>query len=204
MKTMGIGENADCFICRACNDDPSSPPLDRPLRRVSGVGAVLTGAGPLGEGYVLIVPHAHCGDIATAISLEPKFLDFIEERLAEYERLFGPYTLWEHGSAMLDVRTSGCVEHAHLNVITKTPLAAPADARPVRDWTQFAGGAGAPYLLLGSSGEQLQVGTDSGVAQHYRRQWAKAVGEADRWDYALTGGLELQQATAAKYERGEG
>lgn len=188
-----------CFVCVACSGDPSTPLLDRPLRCKQGVGAVLTGAGPLSAGYVLVVPHAHCGDIATAIALDAAFLDFIQQSLAEYEELFGEYTVWEHGSAALAMRTSGCIAHAHLNVIPKTPLEVPPDARPIGTWSDLARHANVPYLLLGGSGQHLQVGVDTGMSQHYRRQWASAVGRADLWDYALTGGQELQQATAARY-----
>ena len=193
-----------CFVCMACSGDPSTPLLDRPLRRKHGVGAVLTGAGPLSVGYVLVVPHAHCGDTATAIRLDPAFLGFVQQSLAEYEELFGEYTVWEHGSSALGMRTSGCIAHAHLNVIPKTPLAAPPDARLMSTWSDLARQAAAPYLLLGGSGQYLQVGVDSGVTQHYRRQWASVVGEADLWDYALTGAQELQWTTAVRYGAWEG
>jgi len=189
----------DCFICVACSGDLDVFPLDRPVRWEPGVGAVLTGAGPLDVGYVLVVPERHYGDIATAIRLDTAFLDFVQRSLVEYEELFGEFTVWEHGSASLGVRTSGCVAHAHLNVIPKIPLAPPPDARSVASWSDVGRLAMSPYLLLGGSGEALRIGADSGVSQHYRRQWASFVGEADRWDYAVVGASELQWATAARY-----
>jgi hypothetical protein len=138
-------------------------------------------------------------DIATALGAHPPFLGFVRRILAEYKELFGDYTFWEHGSASLDVRTSGCVAHAHLNVIPKTSLAAPPESRTIRNWSDLAREAVSPYLLLGGSDEPLRLGEDSGVSQHHRREWARILGNADRWDYALAGGSELQKATAERY-----
>jgi hypothetical protein len=78
MDTNGI-TFTDCFICTACGGHPGTPPLDRPLRREPGVGAVLTGAGPLGLGYVLIVPelarHRHRPRGPSALSrIRPAYL----------------------------------------------------------------------------------------------------------------------------------
>lgn len=188
-----------CFICQAFTGNPALPALDRPVRCERGIGAVLTGAGPLGPGYVLVVPEVHYGDIATAIRLHADFLGFVERSLVEYERLFGEFTVWEHGSASLGVRTSGCVEHAHLNVIPKVDLAPPPEAQAVAGWSQVARSVKSPYLLLGGSGQPLTIGTDSGISQHYRRQWACITGDADRWDYAMAGNADLQRATAARY-----
>jgi hypothetical protein len=189
----------DCFVCTACASGRGTPLLDRPLRRADGIGAVLTGAGPLSIGYVLIVPQGHIADIATAIRLNPAFLRFVEESLAEYQQLFGEYSVWEHGSAALEIRTSGCVAHAHLNVIPKVPLSPPLDARPMSTWSDLGEQAVAPYLLLGSSDSHLQIGPDPGISQHFRRQWASIVGQPDLWDYAVTGAQDLQWATAARY-----
>ncbi|MFE2058388.1 hypothetical protein ACFQ6U_09750 [Streptomyces sp. NPDC056465] len=160
---------------------------------------MITGAGPLAIGYVLIVPDRHVGDIATALRADGSFLSFVKRALAEYEELFGKYTVWEHGSASLDVRTSGCVAHAHLNVIPEASFAPPANSRALDDWADLAGVSSSPYLLLGGSGASLLVGDDSGVSQHYRRAWAQRVGDVDRWDYALPGGTDLQTATAERY-----
>lgn len=192
----------DCFICASCTGGPEVPDLDRPLRRQPGVGAVIAGAGPLRIGYVLIVPEEHYGDIGTAIRQNPSFLTFMVRSLDHYETLFGKYTLWEHGSAMLPGRTSGCVEHAHLNVIPQVPLSAPDDALSIGTWSEFARSAVAPYLLLGGSHGDLLLGRDSGISQHYRRQWAAEVGEPERWDYALPGGSRLQRETMTRYLTG--
>ncbi|MGW4368027.1 hypothetical protein ACWEKT_20520 [Nocardia takedensis] len=152
-------------------------------------------------GYVLIVPDVHYGDIATAIRLHKGFMEFVHESLAEYREIFGEFTVWEHGSAMLDERTSGCVAHAHLNVIPKMTFSPPPHARWVDSWTEFAAQARSPYLMLGHSGESLQVGDDSGVSQHYRRQWAQHIGSPDLWDYAVVGSMDLQWETAESYRQ---
>lgn len=188
-----------CFICVACSGDPRAPSLDRPLCRQPGVGAVIAAAGPLGPGYVLVVPERHFTDIASALRLHPGLRDFVERSLTEYETLFGEYTVWEHGSAVLDIPTSGCIPHAHLNVIPKTSLTKPTDAHTVCTWDDFARLARTPYLLLGGSGPELCFGRDSGISQHYRREWARLVGQMDRWDYAVGGIPGLQQETATRY-----
>jgi hypothetical protein len=194
----GSQARVGCFICMSCSGRPNTV-LDEPLRSSPSVGAVIAGAGPLGVGYVLIVPVDHVGDIASALRQCPGFRDFVEHSLAEYESLFGSYTTWEHGSPTPGLHTSGCVTHAHLNVVPRLPLSAPPSALTASGWQDFAERASAPYLLLGGNGEPLQFGPDSGISQHYRREWARYVGEEDLWDYALGGIPDLQKQTVSRY-----
>ena len=156
----------------------------------------------IGDGYVLIAPAHHHPDLATAISRDSSFIHFLEEALAEYLLLFGEYTYWEHGSAESNGRSSGCIAHAHLNVIPKQPLDNPDASGPLRDWRLLPESAYRPYLLLGGSDRITMVGPDSMVVQHYRKQWANLVGRSDEWDYAVGGDIGPLEETISTYEDG--
>lgn len=149
---------------------------------------------------MLIVPERHFTDIASALRGQPGFLAFVDACLEEYGDLFGDYSFWEHGSpATAGQPSSGCVEHAHLNVIPRTPLTRPRDSRTATTWAEVARRATSPYLLTGSSCAAIEFGTDSHVSQHYRREWARHTGHADLWDYAVGGIAGLQRATVERY-----
>lgn len=196
---------ADCFLCDASTGDDSLPWHDRPLSLDPSRGVAIAGLGGFGVGYILVAPAAHHTSLLQAAHNDPTFPRFVCRTLQHYEHRFGNYTFWEHGGAPGGGRQSACIEHAHLHVAPGRILL-PQPPRPReyldlhhalsdREREAMTGG----YLLMGHRGEACYVGDDVCEAQHFRRAWARAVGQPERWDYLLAEDPQITRATIKQF-----
>ncbi|MCO6003393.1 hypothetical protein NE236_00175 [Actinoallomurus purpureus] len=200
-----------CFLCRAAAGATDIPWTDRPLWLDPRYGVLVPGLGGLSAGYVLLAPVDHHHNLASA-SLDTGggadgFTDFVHALLTYLRAKMGSLTYWEHGGGYRPgVRSSACVEHAHLHIVPGTldlPLPPGHRSYPSigRALAALVGRSEVKdgYLLMGHSPGHCFVGRDVGISQYYRREWARLLGRADEWDYLLSEDPELTRKTIAAF-----
>src|SRR5690349_2147140 len=110
----------DCLFCQVyAADDQDLPWYDRPLIRQDKVGVAVCAVGAFVPGYVLISPAQHESSVqALAARAAPAFLAFVDRVVEIVERMYGPSTLFEHGSCRAEERRrSACITHSHIHVV---------------------------------------------------------------------------------------
>lgn len=185
----------DCFLCAANGRVSDSIPwFDRPLIHEAGVGVALSTVGALTPGHLLVSPIDHTQSVR---DLPPDrreaFLAFAQQVQQRLEKIYGPVTLFEHGSCRdTRQRRSARVAHAHLQLL---PGRYRLDRLPL--WVNSFDSLGRlfdaagkldtnlGYLLHQEPGGSACLAADIGMSQYFRRHIAEAVGEPDDWDYAL-------------------
>ncbi|MBU2665981.1 hypothetical protein KOI35_20935 [Actinoplanes bogorensis] len=184
----------DCLFCEVyATDDQALPWYDRALIRQNQVGVAMCAVGAFVPGYLLISPAQHESSVqALATSAAPDFLIFVDRVVAEVERMYGPSTLFEHGSCRAEERRrSACITHSHIHVV---PGAYSFDllGLPVRPLGTLADLVKVPaaeradgYLMYREPGGLVQYSPDAAVSQYFRRHIARMLGRPDEWDYAL-------------------
>jgi diadenosine tetraphosphate (Ap4A) HIT family hydrolase len=194
----------DCLFCHVyATDDPELPWYDRPLIRQDQVGVAMCAVGSFVPGYVLISPAQHESSVqALAAEAAPDFLKFVDRVVDTIEGMYGPSTLFEHGSCRAEERQrSACITHSHIHVVPGTysfnqlalptrPLGKLADLVDVPSAEREDG-----YLMYREPGGLVQYSSDAGVSQFFRRHIARMLGRPDDWDYALFPQRENIQAT---------
>jgi hypothetical protein len=193
----------DCFLCAAAFGAKDLAWHDRPLWLDPRAGLMVAGLGGFSPGYVLIAPLVHELNLRrTAASQADKFTAFVEVALGFLVQRFGPVTFWEHGAPSIrDTRRSTCIDHAHLHAapgtlsLPKPPLGQTFSSlgAALTEKTNLRESDG--YLLLGWTEGNVVVGADVMVSQYYRREWAKAVGRPDEWDYLVAEDSVITKAT---------
>jgi hypothetical protein len=135
-----------------------------------------------------------------------ELLRLLEHVRSHIGRIFGPATIFEHGSCQaFDGRRSACVAHSHVHVI---PGKYGFD-RLKLNFTAFAslqamlaaadGCPGAGYLMYQEPGGQVHYAADPGISQFFRRHIAMVLGEPDTWDYAAVPRWDNVRATQLKF-----
>jgi diadenosine tetraphosphate (Ap4A) HIT family hydrolase len=199
----GMGSTpADCLFCRATRSIPDDLQWhDRPIARVPGVGGVIPGLGAFVPGYVLVFPEQH---VESTLRIRGQagsaFGDLLSRTIRSVTEVFGPVTVFEHGScSQRNLRRSACIDHAHTHIMPGVyglssfmpkPFGQPAD--PMEQTLK----ADVGYLLLDELPYGPQYGPDPGVSQFMRRCIAVKLGIPDEWDYLLFPRLENVTETA--------
>ena len=203
----------DCLFCQVyAAEDQELPWFDRPLIRKHQVGVAMCGVGAFVPGYILISPAQHQSSVqAFAADAAPDFLAFVEDVVGVVERMYGPSTLFEHGSCRAEERQrSACITHAHIHVLpgaysfsllglSVRPLGTLADLVNVPP-AQRADG----YLMYREPGGLVQYSPDAGVSQYFRRHVARMLGRPDDWDYAVFPQWENVRATQDAFPHSAG
>jgi diadenosine tetraphosphate (Ap4A) HIT family hydrolase len=181
----------ECLFCRATRSMPDDLEWhDRPLAHVPGIGAVIPGLGAFVPGYVLVFPEQHVeSTIRIPAAVGPAFADLLSRTVSSVTEVFGPATVFEHGSCSLrNVRRSACLDHAHTHVIpgvyglsnAMREVLNPFSEHPIRNLEAHMG-----YLMLDEPPHGPRYGPDPGISQYLRRGIAAKVGVPDEWDYLL-------------------
>ena len=196
------GMLADCLFCQAARSIPDDLQWhDRPISRIPGVGAVIPGLGAFVPGYVLVFPEQHVqSTLHIRGAAGSAFCDLLSWTIRSVTEVFGPVTVFEHGScSQRNRRRSACIDHAHTHVMPGVyglssfmmkPFSLPAD-RIERTLDPDAG-----YLLLDEPPHGPRYGPDPGISQYMRRCIALKLGIPDEWDYLLFPRLENVTETA--------
>jgi diadenosine tetraphosphate (Ap4A) HIT family hydrolase len=202
MYTESITQvSSDCLFCQAIGFIPDNLRWhDRPLVRIPGVGAVIPGLGAFVPGYVLAFPEQHVeSTLRVPRKVRPAFNDLVSRTAQTVSEIFGPTTIFEHGScALRDTRRSACLDHAHTHILPGLYGLSEAVPEPVGrspdhhgpTWNPDAG-----YLLLDEPPRGPRYGIDPGISQYLRRCIATKLGIPDEWDYLLFPRMDNVQET---------
>jgi diadenosine tetraphosphate (Ap4A) HIT family hydrolase len=200
-----INGSSDCLFCQVLSVPPHDLRWhDRPLARVPGVGAVVPGLGAFVPGYVLVFPEQHVastlrvpGDIGAA------FNDLLCHTVEAVTTVFGPVTVFEHGSCLRrDLRRSACLDHAHTHILPGFYGLSSAIVDPhygVTNHVEWALADDLGYLLLNEPPHGPRYGIDPGVSQYLRRCIAAKLGIPDEWDYLLFPRLDNVRETVRRF-----
>jgi diadenosine tetraphosphate (Ap4A) HIT family hydrolase len=198
----------DCLFCQVnAADDQQLPWHDRPLIRQDRIGVAMCAVGAFVPGYVLISPAQHESSVqALAAEAAPDFLAFVDSVVDAVEHIYGPTTLFEHGSCRAaERRRSACITHSHIHVLPGVysfnrlglparSLGTLADLGKIPPAERADG-----YLMYREPGGSVQYSPDAGISQYFRRHIARALGRPDDWDYALFPHWENIRATQAAF-----
>lgn len=204
VTAFGDVDEADCFICATTQSDSDSVPwYDRPLIHEPGVGVVVSAVGAFVPGYVIVAPEMHTRSIRD-LPRGPRgeWLRFAQSARFHIERIYGPVTIFEHGSCQwLDGRRSACIAHSHINVVPgeyrfdrlALRFATFESLEAMFSATETCHGAG--YLMYQEPGGLVHYAADPEISQYFRRHIAAALGEGDEWDYAAVPRWDNVRAT---------
>ncbi|MFI5781155.1 hypothetical protein [Nocardia sp. NPDC051570] len=180
----------DCFLCGILPQAATTLPWhDRVLMSRKGIGYAVPALGALAPGHVLVVPEGHWTSTSTIFDGAHDFSVFATQVLRRVEVMFGPTTVFEHGTCSEDIRRSACVTHAHLQMIPGIfSLATLADTSPrcsLRSLAEFIGSGREPrgYVMYQEPGNAVQFMPDPQISQIVRRHIAAALGRPFEWDY---------------------
>ncbi|MDY7089691.1 MAG: HIT domain-containing protein, partial [Actinomycetota bacterium] len=200
----------DCLFCQIYEtDDHELPWYDRALIRQGEVGVAVSAVGAFVPGYILVAPAQHESSVqALAADATQDFLAFVDRVVEVVEQLYGPSTLFEHGSCRAaERRRSACITHSHIHVV---PGAYSFDllGLPVRPLGSLAELVKIPaaeradgYLMYREPGGPVQYSPDAGRSQYFRRHIARMLGRPDEWDYALFPHWENVRATHDRFSQ---
>lgn len=184
----------DClFCCVASLPEGQLPWHDRPVIKEPGIGAVIPAVGAFVPGYVLISPAQHRSSLQNLpAEVAFRFVDFVGGVLARIEAIFGPATIFEHGSCRSEERRrSACLTHSHIHIVPGA-YSFGTLGLPVRLYGGFSdlllAGDGEKldgYLMFREPGGPVCYAPDLGVSQYFRRHIARVLDCPDEWDYAL-------------------
>ncbi len=177
---------------------------DQILVHVPHVGAVIAGLGAFAPGYVLVFPEQH---VRSTLSISkddyPLFADLLADTIQRVTTVFGPPTIFEHGSCMLDnTRRSACLDHAHIHLLPgsyELSSNAQEDAVIVFGRRPKIITAATGYLFVQEPGAEPVYVSDPGVSQYFRRKVAAKLDFADEWDYLLFPRLENVLQTIKRF-----
>ncbi len=203
-------EEADCFICAANQDDPDSVPwYDSPLIRKLGVGIAVSAVGAFVPGYVIVAPETHTPSIRDLPQgTRGEFLRLLRSVRSCIERIYGPATIFEHGSCQeFDGSRSACITHSHVHVVPgkygldRLTLGFTAFESLEAMLAAADASQGAGYLMYQEPGGSVHYAADPGISQFFRRHIAAALGEAEAeaWDYAAVPQWDNVRATQLKF-----
>jgi diadenosine tetraphosphate (Ap4A) HIT family hydrolase len=182
---------SDCLFCQVVALIPDNLRWhDRPLVRIPGIGAVIPGLGAFVPGYVLVFPEQHVeSTLRVARKIRPAFDDMVSRTAQAVTEIFGPTTIFEHGScSQPDTRRSACLDHAHIHILPGLYGLTKLVTEPIgcsHDHPGSARTADAGYLLLHEPPHGPRYGIDPGISQYLRRCIATKLGVPDEWDYLL-------------------
>lgn len=200
-----LGRSRDCLFCQVTSTP--SPDLrwhDRPLARVPAVGAVVAGLGAFVPGYVLVFPEQH---VESTVRIHPDtgaaFDDLLHRTVETVTAVFGPATVFEHGScSSRESRRSACIDHAHTHIIPGVYGLSRAIADRcdhTRGQLELYDSADLGYLMLQEPESNPLYTADLGVSQFFRRCIAARLGISDEWDYLLYPRFPNVRETIARF-----
>jgi diadenosine tetraphosphate (Ap4A) HIT family hydrolase len=202
----GINRSRDCLFCQVLGVAPQDLRWhDRPLTRVPGVGAVIPGLGAFVPGYVLVFPEQHVeSTLRVSRDIGEAFNDLLYHTIDSLVALFGPVTVFEHGSCSRgDLRRSACLDHAHTHILPGFYGLSSAIVDPhygARNPISGALAADLGYLLLDEPPDGQRYGVDPGVSQYLRRCIAAKLGVPDEWDYLMFPRLDNVRETVKVFQ----
>jgi diadenosine tetraphosphate (Ap4A) HIT family hydrolase len=200
-------EERDCLFCQVLRVSSDELPWhDKILARAPDVGAVIAGLGAFVPGYVLVFPEEHT-ESTLRVSLRERFLEFADRTVSRVTAVFGPATIFEHGSCTAPgARRSACLEHAHLHVLPGSyKLAGSMQQWPVKvldnigyalKGSQLSEG----YLYLREPSGAVWYAPDPRVSQYFRRKVAAYLNTPDEWDYLMFPRLDNVRETIHRFE----
>lgn len=156
---------------------------------------VAAGLGALAEGYVLIIPKLHYLSVREMPSTLISEVTDLKVRLrARIEALYGPMVFVEHGTASEERRGGSCIDHVHVHAFPcSTELGSllrvsfpEIRLHSLHDLKTVSNGESAYILLEDQRGGMFYYDTGNQAhSQFVRRLWAKSVGKAGEWDWAV-------------------
>jgi hypothetical protein len=199
-------EEEDCLFCQVLRVTSDELPWhDKILARVPDVGAVIAGLGAFVPGYVLVFPEEHTESTLRVGPLE-RFLEFVDRAVSRVTAVFGPATIFEHGScATPGARRSACLDHAHLHVLPGSyQLAGSIQQRPTKllndiGYALRGSEASEGYLYLREPSGAVWYAPDPRVSQYFRRKVAEHLNAPDEWDYLMFPRLDNVRETIHRF-----
>lgn len=179
-----------CRFCRAPNT-PASAPWDTVMLEHGGF-QVMPSKGAMVEGWLLVVPNAHCLSLRELSHASAAQLDaVVESSIRHVAAHYGAPTLFEHGAATPGSAFGCGIDHAHLHVVPLPfNLAEQAASLGGFDWNvsdapwRMAEILSAPYLAVKSPNARWVTATPRSVPrQFFRRVIAQELGRAEQFDY---------------------
>jgi diadenosine tetraphosphate (Ap4A) HIT family hydrolase len=197
-------EPADCFLCAASHSDPDELPWhDRPLVQEPEVGVAISAVGAFVPGYVVVAPTSHTRSVRDlAPARRAEVLDLVRRLRSRIEGVYGPTTIFEHGSCReAEGRRSACIAHSHIHIIPgeygfgRLPIASEAFDSLDGMFAALSERPGTGYLMYHEPGGRFCCSVDPGIPQFFRRHIAAVLGEPDAWDYAAAPRWDTVRAT---------
>ena len=153
--------------------------------------------GPIIEGHCLVFSRRSVLNLTLLDAVERKGYAEMVRAMAELvETAYGPSVVFEHGAVERGDRIGCGVDRAHLHVLPGVELSrvlAVLDTkhRRIGEWATFsewltsAPPADRPYILIGSTGDEVLMYEYCGPreSQCVRRIVASLVGRPDSWDW---------------------
>jgi diadenosine tetraphosphate (Ap4A) HIT family hydrolase len=179
---------------------------DQLLAHVPHVGAVIAGLGAFTPGYVLVFPEQHVkSTLSIAKDDYPLFAELLTDTIERVTNVFGPPTIFEHGSCVFEnTRRSACLDHAHVHIL---PGSYELGSNKQEDAIAMFGrlpaiiAAVTGYLFVQEPDSQPVYRSDPGVSQYFRRKVAAKLDFADEWDYLLFPRLENVLETIKRFSQ---
>jgi len=165
---------------------------------------VVPALGSIVPGYLLIVPKQHVLSMAKlSIDLLNELIDFsirIEKLQSNY---WGLPIIFEHGMCSKTESAGACINHAHWHMVPGNwdLLSANLKYMQVPSFLNFAKNnkGNKPYLLFINKDKQSFIIEEEGIPhQYFRRQLARLIGEAEKWDYVVYPFFENMKETLTK------
>lgn len=203
---INAGRSSDCLFCNILRRSPGELPWhDQPLTLEPDVGAVIAGLGAFVPGYVLVFPEQHVeSTLLIGGTARQAFSDLLRTTVEQIAAMFGPTTIFEHGSCSSGpLRRSACLDHAHMHIIPGSYDLAKW-IEPATDMRQHrtlprASHPEDGYLFLHEPASEPVYTGDPGVSQFFRRHIASEVGEPGDWDYLLFPRWENVRETVSRF-----
>ncbi|MBI4676194.1 MAG: HIT domain-containing protein [Elusimicrobia bacterium] len=190
-------------------------PRERIVRETDNF-VVLPTIGQIVEGYLLVLPKAHCLSLGHIPKENYRELEMLkDETVAVLSRVYCRPILFEHGAVSATRKGGACVTHAHLHVVpADVDLLPRIDHRMPR---RSLGGLselkvqverGIPYLFYETrGGDRFVFDACRLPSQYLRRLLAIEVGAEYKWDWKAHSGLQeltsvLQRLAFWKNARG--
>jgi diadenosine tetraphosphate (Ap4A) HIT family hydrolase len=199
-------EAEDCLFCQVLRVSSDELPWhDKILGRAPEVGAVIAGLGAFVPGYVLVFPEEHT-ESTLRVRPRERFLEFVDQAVSRVTAVFGPATIFEHGScATPNARRSACLDHAHLHVLPGSyGLAGSMQQRSARllndiDHALKSLEPADGYLYLREPSGAVWYAPDPRVSQYFRRMVADYLNAPDEWDYLMFPRLDNVRETIHRF-----
>ncbi len=199
-------EEEGCLFCQVLRVSSDELPWhDKILARAPEVGAVIAGLGAFVPGYVLVFPEEHT-ESTLRVTPHERFLEFVDRAVSRVTTIFGPATIFEHGSCVTPgARRSACLDHAHLHVLPGSyRLAGSMQQRSTKllndiDYALKSLESADGYLYLREPSGAAWYAPDPRVSQYFRRKVAEYLNAPDEWDYLMFPRLDNVRETIHRF-----